>query len=71
VQLEGMKLGMHSKIAIRFEVDFLMNDLLAIVGLVRRMADGELIHGREIIQEFAKGIKEAKSEGREHEEQTG
>ena len=60
VQLEGMKLGMHSKISIRFEVAFVMNDILAIVGLVRRMADGELIHGREIIQEFAKSIEEVK-----------
>jgi hypothetical protein len=34
--LEGLGLEMHDKIYVKFEVGFVMNDLLAVVGGIRR-----------------------------------
>lgn len=40
--LSGMPMMMHDKFFIQFRVGFVMNDLLAIVGSVRRRKKGEL-----------------------------
>lgn len=38
--LEGMGLEMHDKIYVQFKIGFVMNDLLAVVGAIRRRREG-------------------------------